>query len=421
MHFRFGIVLSAAASLMLSGCLAFGSLERRGTAVDQGVGALQNQTILLNLARASTGEPLYFVSIGNVSAQGQTDLHLAGPSYTEGPGLLHSDTLNELTFGASGSQFLDNTTNTNFQMGVFSTHDFYAGMTTPLGADEVNLLLHQGYPRELVFFLTIEKARITPKTGAPFYIYNNPRYTDPKDIFGNYAAFEAAIQQAMVHGLTTEVVDSLSDQGAAAPPTITAQSTPAKSNSASQVLGSAGNIQFVLKKDTSAQPEVQECFDQALATSAGIQDFQTLATKGVTPNFCGTGKHSAEGASAYVYLLGPDQQPVQVEVIFRSTYGIFQYLGGLLNLPADQQPTLKDYGVRGEFITPGRFFNVTDGVGVLDDCFTAVTFESKRFCAPRDGDGSETTRQIFSILTTLVALKQTPGDLPAAQSILIAP
>jgi len=390
-------MMIAAASLSLCGCLSFGSIATRGTTFDEGVGALQNRAILLNIARANHHDPLYFVSVGSATAQGQTDLRLAAPPVTTGPGL--TTTEKQLTFGVAGSTWLDNQTSTNVQLGVFSTHDFYVGLMTPLQLSEVDLLLRQGFPRELVFYLVIAKARITPPNGRPFYLYNEPRDA------ARYALFVKAIEVAMEHGLTTEVVPAPSP---ASPPT---QTVAGQSNG-------AGAIQFVLKPDTAAPP-IQECFDRALATSAANDDFdQLISEKKVTPNLCGGGAHQT--ASQDVYLDGPDKPASQVEVIFRSTYGIFQYLGGIMNSTEAAAPTLVDYGIPGEVTPPGELLHIEKRSG-LSGCFTAVTYDGESLCVPQDGAALENTKDVFDILTALLALKQSPGDLPASQSVLIAP
>lgn len=377
--------LLAGLPLLLGGCLSLGAIATRGTAINEGVSTLQNRSILLNLVRASLGEPLYFTSIDQVLGQGTSDLKLEAPQVAT-PG-------NTVTWNSGGSTGLDNSTNTSLQMSVYATHDFYAGLMAPMTLDEINLLLHQGFPRELIFYLTIEKAKITPAQGRPFYIYNNP--ADPQ----SYRLFVRTIEVAMEHGLTTE--------------TAPAPDEAAPSQTVKPV-ATAGAINFVLKSDTSG-PEIQECFDQALATLAANAEFDKLTAEGISPNFCGAGKHST---SQTVYLNGPDKPPVEVEVIFRSTYGVFHYVGAMLN--GGEVPSLVDYGVPGETTPAGPILNVTTGSTMGGPCFTAVAYAGTRYCASRQGEGAATTRQIFSILTSLVALKQSPGDLPASQSVLIA-
>ena len=386
--FRFAIRAAplAGLSLLLCGCLSFGAIATRGTAINEGVGSLQNRSILLNLVRACQGEPLFFTSIDQVIGQGAADLKLEAPQVTT-PG-------NVVVYNSGGTTALDNSTSTSLQMSVYATHDFYAGLMAPLTLDEINLLLHQGFSRELIFYLTIEKAKITPAKGRPFYIYNNP--ADPR----SYPLFVRAVEVAMEHGLTTEAAPA-DDAATASGQTVTS-------------VAAAGKIDFVLKSDKSG-PEIQECFDQALATPDANAEFDKLAAGGISPNFCGAGTHAR---SQTVYLNGSDNPPVEVEVIFRSTYSVFHYVGAVLNGGA--VPSLVDYGVPGELTPAGPILNVTTGAAVGGACFAAVDYAGTHYCASRRGEGAATTRQIFSVLTSLVALKQSPGDLPSSQSVLIA-
>jgi hypothetical protein len=288
------------------------------------------------------------------------------------------------------------------QLGVFSTHDFYVGLMTPLQLSEVDLLLRQGFPRELVFYLVIAKARITPPSGRPYYIYNEPHDA------ARYALFVGAIKIAMEHGLTTEVVPASPAAPAASPPpqTVAGES-------------SGGTIQFVLKENTAAPP-IQECFDRALATDAANQEFdQLISAMKVTPNLCGVAAHPS--ASQDVYLDGPDKPPSKVEVVFRSTYGIFQYLGEIMNDAGPAAPALTDYGIPGEVTPAGELLHIEKRSAISGDCFTAVTYDGEPLCVPKDGEALQNTKDVFDILTALLALKQTPGDLPAPQAVLIAP
>ena len=375
--------LAALAALPLAGCLSLGQVADRGTTFDQSVGELQNRAILLNIARASRHDPLYFVSAGSASATGSSDLRVGLPPVTFGPGLTVEQ--KQIAFGFGGSSSYDQNTNTNVSLGVYNTHDFYVGLMSSLRLDELDLLLRQGFPRELVYMLTIDKARITPPGGRPYYIYNDPR--DP----ARYALFVRAIQTAMEHGLTTEV----------------APVQPATPPSG----GDAGKA---------PPPVVQQCFDRALATEAANAEFDQLsAAHPGGLDLCGTGATS--GKSQAVYFDGPDKPPSQVEVVFRSTYGIFQYLGGIVAAPDAQTPQLLDYHIPGETTPAGPLLDVRRAGGVLGTgCFTAITYGGEHFCVPAEGD-MRNTKDVFGILVALLALKQSPGDLPAPQAVLLAP
>src|SRR5580658_7883161 len=258
MRWWFVRVATICLPMLLGGCLAFGDIDRRATQFDQGVGSFQNRAILLNLARASLKEPMYFVSVGPANAQGLEDFRASMPSFEEGPKL--TPTLHAYTFSPSGSTYIDNQTYTNAQMNVFSTHDFYQGFMEPLSLEEVDLLLRQGYPRELIFYLTIAKAKITPlgadfkPNGQPYYIYNDPN-GDPS----NYREFAGHIKLAMEAGLTTDVAaPAKSDETSSADSVIAAVPAPPSPGSAK-----AGGLEFVVRPDTKSGPKIVECLDRA--------------------------------------------------------------------------------------------------------------------------------------------------------------
>jgi hypothetical protein len=89
-----------------------------------------------------------------------------------------------------------------------------------------------------------------------------------------------------------------------------------------------------------------------------------------------------------------------------------------MNAPPNQQPTLKDYNVPSETTPTGPLLTITTA-SAFGGCFTSIRYGFKSYCVPEDG--AQTTKQVFNVLSALVALKQSPGDLPVAQSVVIAP
>jgi len=413
------VFILVAISLLLSACVSVGSLANRGTSIDEGVGQMANRGILLNLARASRGEPLYFVSIGTIQAQGSTDFRLGAPGFSEGADL--TTVAKQLVFGGTSS-FLDNTINTNFQMGVFNTQTFYEGMLQPLGLNDIDLLLHQGFSREMVFYLVIEKAKVTP---CPLQVGTDPciLYNDPSN--PSYVMFQGAIEAAMEHGLVTEVpqstdslvapTDAATDQGAAGANAATHAAVQQVAAQSSGDIGKAGKIDFVLRPPVD-EPKAQLCFERALSTVAAKKEFDQLTTEKKPPFYCGTG-HKRGSAPLTVRLF--DNRDYQIVVTTRSIYGIFNYLGAVMNTPASQQPVLVDYKIPSEVTPVGPLLTVTASGGVFGGCFTAVTYGGKSYCVPQES--TQTTKQVFNVLSALVALKQSPGDLPASQTVLVAP
>jgi hypothetical protein len=418
------ILVLATLCLTLGACVSAGGLATRGTSIDEGVGAMSNRGILLNLARASRGEPLYFVSIGNIQAQGSTDLRLGAPAFTEGPDLLGAAGVAARQVVSGGtSTFLDNTINTNFQMGVFNTQTFYEGILQPLGLNDIDLLLHQGFSREMVFYLVIEKAKVTPcplQAGSdPCILYNDP--DNP-----SYLMFQGAIEAAMEHGLVTEVpqnsdsyvapTDPATDQGAAGAQEQKHEAVEQVAAQSSGDVGKGGKIDFVLRPQAD-EPKAQLCFERALSTVAAKKEFDQLTAEKKPPFYCGTG-HKRGSAPLTVRLF--DNRDYQIVVTTRSIYGIFNYLGSVMNETAKVQPALVDYKIPSEVTLAGPLLTVTTSGGVFGGgCFTAVTYGGKTYCVPQES--TQTTKQVFNVLSALTALKQSPGDLPAAQTVLVAP
>src|SRR5581483_9562276 len=105
---------------------------------------------------------------------------------------------------------------TSFDVGVLSSKDFYAGLLTPLGLGDVNLLLSQGYSRELVLNLVVDSLKVTDVTDVPpggdesdaptHIFYNDPTRPLYFETGGapRGASFEGFIREAMEHGLPTE-------------------------------------------------------------------------------------------------------------------------------------------------------------------------------------------------------------------------
>jgi len=412
---------------LLSGCLAFGDIDNRATSFDQGVGSFQNRAILLNLARASQREPMYFVSVGATNAQGLSDFRASMPSFEEGPKL--TPTLHAYTFSPGGSTYWDNQTYTNTQMNVYSTHDFYQGLMSPLSLEEINLLLHQGYQRQLLFYLTIAKAKITPlgpdfkpdPSRPPYYIYN-----DPDGEPANYAEFVGHIRLAMEAGLTTDVAaEPGTDDAGSADKVIAAAPAPPSAG------GKSGGVEFVVKGEAKPSPKVVECLDEALQSTQGHAFVGALKAQHQPVRLCGEPATGPQKNVVFWRDSNGKPEAQQIEIVFRSTYEIFRYLGALMNEPAASgagdcanqsvhaAPTICDFTTPDTPTPIGPLFRVQPGGGSLEACFTAVAYANRRYCVPNGGHELDMTKDVFNILISLIALKQSPGDLPTPQAVLL--
>ncbi|HUO12920.1 MAG TPA: hypothetical protein VMU37_09210 [Caulobacteraceae bacterium] len=386
----------SAAAVGLCGCIAVGDVDRRGNTFNEEVGVTQNRSILLNLARASNEEPLYFLAFNQLYGGGTTDFRASAPQFFAGPtkviNAMPADKL--ATFSNTGT-YLDNQTTSNFQMSQLATHDFYAGLMSPVNLNDVDLLLHQGYSRELIFYLVIDKATISVvgSKNPPNVVYNDP--TSPTfDLFKYY------IKEAMEHGLTTEIL-----QNAAG--TEGGEATTDASNKAS--VGTTAVL----------------CYDKALAIKDDLPDIADASFCGAALEATAKDQAAAQGASAgaglsvtlhdktFIY----HDQPLQIEVTTRSIYGMFYYLGRIIH--SGQEIDLQPFNLPAETIPQAPLINVETGGAVSDHggCFTAVGYEGKTFCVPLEG--ADNTKHIFGILNALLALKSSNADIPSTPVVRI--
>jgi hypothetical protein len=392
-----GRLAAACGMLLLAGCIATGNIDRRASTFDEQVADVSNQGLLRNLARASHEEPVYFLAMNQLSSTGTTDFRVGAPEFILGPHLPAVDKI--ATFDLSGSTYLDNSTNTQLQMSVLGSKDFYNGLLGTLDLRDVDLLLHQGYTRELIFYLVIEKAKITVITppGAPAspippqVVYNDP--TNPQ----SFALFQYYIKEAMEHGLTTETFEAPNDVAS----DTTAPGEAPKTN------------RFTI--------EAELCYDKALALPADLPDIP----KG---SFCGDKpmiRTNDVTAASPLYVTLHDKsfplhdQQLQIDVSTRSIYEIFYYLGRIID--SGKQVELQPFSLPAETIPQEPLIDIKVDSSATDagGCFSAVKYEGQSYCVPRHGAAN--TKRVFGILNALLALKQSVSDLPNTQTVRIEP
>lgn len=421
--------------LSLSSCIAVGQLDRRAVTFTDQVAIIQNQSVLKNLARASRNEPLYFLALNQLSATGTTDFHFTPPQYFLGPlAILNKNPVDRLaTFDTNGSTFLDNATNSSFQMSLLGAKDFYNGLMGPITLQDVDLLLHQGYSRELIFYLAIDKATVSftddgsdpatetdPTKVHTLVVYNTPSANpDDRLTHGNldrapgltdlhsYWLFQYLIMQAMKHGLTTETYQTPdTSAGTLGDELVT------------RLLGSSAAA-----PGASPKPKMKVaaalCYDRALAKDAA-------ALSEIDPkSFCG-GTHKddkgATGAATPLAVTLHDPgflqgKKLDIEVSTRSIYQIFYALGGMVRTGANI--TLLDFGLPSEKEEEQPLIGIqVAGESPIgrDGCFSRLNFEGRSYCVPQDADN---TKRIFGILNALLALKQSVSDQPVTQTVRI--
>jgi hypothetical protein len=183
----------------------------------------------------------------------------------------------------------------------------------------------------------------------------------------------------------------------------------------------------VLRADTKSGPKVVECLDEALQSARGRQFVALLQAQKQPVHICGK-PASGTRKNVVFWRTSSGVEAQQIEIGFRSTYEIFRYLGELMNergTPASDclaqapnaAPLICDYTAPDTPVPVGPLFRVETGSELA--CFTAIIYSGRRYCIPNGGREQDATKEVFNILISLLALKQSPGDLPTPQAVVL--
>ena len=412
----------------------------------------KNEAILLNIIRASESQPLNFLVYQAYTGTASATATASAPGFIIGPARTNSQkqyTVSNTTLNASASG------SGSISVQNLDTQDFYDALLSPVDFTNLYAFQRQGYSRELLFRLFTDYVSLKPpsssdpqaRTGS--IIYNDPGDKRCFDIPSSLLyrlypngqpdpnlrriCFDDLVEFALLSGLSSEirVVSASADAKQTA-----AAGAPAKGSSPTPSSNSA-------KPPT----EGRLCFDGALANLAMTEYARVRRDDPKTIPFlravraaeyhpvCGgtwpptstqssvTGKGAVAGGSPNIHsnasagtntlsvnLTAPTGRPIWdlhlyehhvVEIGTRSTFAIYNFLGILMN---NQDADIN------QFKGPTDDSHVLTVIkGQPTGCFSSVAFELGIYCVPIDGAAN--TKRTFSILSQLLALKTTTGDL----------
>jgi hypothetical protein len=428
----------------LCACALVDPVDNRYDTVARSLAKARNETIFLNLVRASHDYPLSFVIISNVTPSMQNTTSLALPTFLLGPHIP--------SFGNPGTNvasplftpgrdvIFGNTTasnstqvSTNFNVSTQETSTFYQGFLKPIDLQTLNYFIRQGYPRELLFWLFTDSFQL--ELDGKKYGY---RY-DPPDDYGcsreddKHRCFIDWVHTATLAGLTVE------------------EKTLQTSASSSGGGGGSGSPSTPGKTSTTAFARF--CLDrilgqQAQATLSKEEVALQTSTSGRLPNldFPLKGLYlpalklncredwdttSMLGAQTDVLPLkfcpGQDdnsdnKQPTKCKSTFtivpRSAYGVFKFLGMLMKIerehiaPAPYAfiPLGREYA-----LGPPQLETVHEDPPLMTvlqnlggECFVHTWFVDGEYCVPEQ---AATTKRVFGLLAQLIAIQTAANDL----------
>ncbi len=382
------ILASIVAGFALAGCAVTDHFDDRVGRYDLSAAQSRDTMVLTNIARASHGEPLSFVQLGQISGTTSTGANLGLPSLVIGPAsLANSAAVHDVIFGASpsgGSGYVGNQANmsgsTSFQATPAETKDFYHGLLQEVEPRTLALFIQQGIARELLFYLFTDKL-IEERSGQPARELRN----DPLD--PNFPIFQTYVKLAMDYGLSSELLPEHGHSASTSTVTVNVTGTEAAHK---------------------APERWRLCFNR-LYMQPGAPPANDMP-------ICGAG--GSTGDDRTVTFIGRDGARVRMQVLPRSVFAIFEYLGRIVaagesgRIRLTSQEAIDVGPLRDDYL-----FEVDPVVGA--GCFVSTVYEGQSYCIPKEG--ATNTKRILSLLVQLLALNTAIEDVPVTPTVRVVP
>lgn len=403
------VLAGATLASTLAACAVVDTVDPRYDTINRASAKARNESILLNIVRASKSVPLNFIAFSKVGGQWSMGAGVGAPNFLLGPmgvtsialnaaGAITSATRSIPTSTGRNTVVSDRTLNAstsvmnNFDITLLETKDFYNGLLSPVDLPTVNFFVRQGYSRELLFWLFAEKVRETIR-GRTYEYRNDP---DPaiacEQVQGRRRCFKDIVELAMGAGLAVQIKTTKGGGGGK------------KGGSSEGKLSIYGRLCFDPVFERRAKIEYPEY--TALLTAAS---HRPRCDKDKWPHEIGK-SNDGETDTLGFDVLGTPLGPIHYDITTRSIYGIYQFLGRLLETGTGLEIHLADRTLRDE---DGRLLVVTSDSSA--GCFADVGYDGGFYCVPRQG--AETTKRIFSLLAQLIALRTQSQDLAITPTV----
>src|SRR6185369_13929644 len=182
------IMWKACLAMTLAGCAMLPKERIASSTTDYNlvVEKVQNEMLLLNVVRASKRRPMYFTGFNLLRGSLSYNFQTGGITIPFG----------KIGAGFDGSYSIapsvSYSTNPSFDLAVWDTKEFTAGMMTPVTMDTVYYyLVSLGWPKEMLLHLLVERIEL----------YNNDKklaaYENDHDNKGKFEQFQAKLRDLL--------------------------------------------------------------------------------------------------------------------------------------------------------------------------------------------------------------------------------
>jgi hypothetical protein len=406
---------------LLGACAMVDTVDPRYDSINRSTAKARNESILLNIVRASHSAPLNFVAFSKVSGTTAVSASAGLPLFNLGPFFpvqfpgsanLLAPPLPQRAYSLNSNTLSGSTNaNNNFDISILETSDFYRGLLRPVDLPVLNFFIRQGYSRELLFWLFTESVRETI-AGQTVEFLNDP---DPRLACqitrGQERCFRHMVDVAMASGLTVETRTEATaaagggSKGGGKGGGKTSNKGGGDGNKSASGGGGGSPTRIVARF----------CFDPVLAARARKEYDPEIFRFLVTPEHRPRCKidpwiPNPETDTLIFNFAGTPFGTIKYEIVPRSTFGIYQFLGRILALQQADLLVLRGTLYQRE----DRRILAVERTGT-GGCLVDVAFEEEFYCIPLHG--AENTKRIMGLLAQLVALNTSTLDLAITPTV----
>jgi hypothetical protein len=398
----------------LSACAAVDStVAPRYDTVSRSIAQARNESILLNIGRASHDYPLSFSTISQVIPQMTNATTVGLPSFLMGPNpkcvpaptclAVPPSPVRDVIFGNTNNLTDTIAVQTQFNLSTQETKDFYNALLRPVDLYILNFFIRQGYSRELLFWLFMDSVEVTIANRGTLGFQFNPPYDygcpqqDPRK-----RCFREWTELATITGLSVDQHTEKVENGKTASfSRFCFDDVLGRRGQAAMDQASPGRLHYIMAKyvDPGA--------------------LQALSPK------CGSPWPKTDSETATVDTLKFHVGPLQFDILPRSAYGIYQFLGKLLRQsrggleldPSQMPENIREDELRPELSTvkeDRQLLNVVLNQS-SSGCFAETRFIDGYYCVPEEG--SANTKRVFGLLAQLLALQTSASDLAITPTV----
>jgi hypothetical protein len=415
------LIVGALLTGALGACAVIDPVDNRYDTVSRSLAKARNESIFLNLVRASHDYPLSFTVVANVTPSLTNTTSFALPSFLLGPRFpaLPTTVDRDVVFGNTTA---GNTTavSTNFSVSTQETSAFYQGFLKPIDLQTLAYFIRQGYSRELLFWLFTDAFTLElPNAPQPFgYHYSPPDDYGCSQIDPKHRCFIDWVRNAAYTGLTVE--EKTEQGGSSSPPKGGAGGGSGGSTKGTSYARFCFNPVLAQQAASSVAPALVQVAQGNLDVQRSVL-FKSNLTCG-SPEWKPTENRDVAQADILPLTFSPTNSESGPKISFtitpRSAYGVFVFLGTLMKMQREHlEPT------RYAFIPPNRpyaaeppvletvngdpaLITVMQNLG--GQCFVHTWFEDGDYCVPEQ---AATTKRIFGLLAQLIAIQTAAADL----------